>query len=468
MVIAGRDPEELAARLTRFFFGAALFTLPWCGVGTLVLVTGRDWGFGLQPSWIFLYLAAACHGWALSRTGSGTAGRDTHLRTVVGSILLILGVVALSGVGLLVAPSAEPPSQAWGRFGRQTVQLAIMLGFLFFPAIWVRNSARWRFSLRWLGAGLVFQLLYSAVQQWGYYRWGGTPAWLESVFTSNPAILTGSADLYLGNTFHNVARLRGTMCEPLYLGSYLLVVLPWLWPGRGRSRRSWLLPGLGGLLLLLTWSRGAWLAAAAQGLALACFHRGGWLRRLPRSLVAGGVLVTAAALAAFLFSDLSIFQLPRDRLLQSFSTRDWSNLTRFYSMQAGWRAFLLSPVVGVGWGQFSFHFPLLVDPLGLQSQFSWPVVNNFFLKVLCETGVVGLGALLWLVWRLVRTALNRARDGGVVAWRVRTGLIALGGVALQLMTFSQYNLPHIWLAAGLVLAAGWDPEAVAAEPGGGS
>ena len=49
---------------------------------------------------------------------------------------------------------------------------------------------------------------------------------MERVFTSNPAILAGSEELYLDGHFRGVPRLRGTACEPLYLGNYLLLVLP--------------------------------------------------------------------------------------------------------------------------------------------------------------------------------------------------------------------------------------------------
>jgi len=49
---------------------------------------------------------------------------------------------------------------------------------------------------------------------------------------------------------------------------------------------------------------------------------------------------------------------------------------------------------------WSLDFSALVDPTGLQSQFTWPVVNNFPLEILCETGLIGFlvlvaGAACW-------------------------------------------------------------------------
>ena len=163
---------------------------------------------------------------------------------------------------------------------------------------------------------------------------------------------------------------------------------------------------------------------------------------------------TTAVLAA-LIAGGDAWQYPLRRVAQSLDGGDWSNLTRLYSMQAAWRAFLLSPVVGVGWGQFAFHFPLLVDPLGLQSQFTWPVVNNVPLLVLCETGLArpGGGGLAGLAGRPLDLAIAWPR--GTRATRARLAAIAAAtlAIAVQLLTFSQYNLPHIWVAPGLLLAA---------------
>jgi O-antigen ligase len=153
---------------------------------------------------------------------------------------------------------------------------------------------------------------------------------------------------------------------------------------------------------------------------------------------------------------------PYRRLAQTFSAQDWSNLTRLYSMQAAWRAFLLSPLVGVGWGQFAWHFPLLVDPMGLQSQFTWPVVNNFPLQVLCETGLLGFAVFAGWTLGLVRGLFLRSNTGYGISrthegdWQLKVPLavlLALMGVWVQLLTFSQYNLPHIWIPVGLALAA---------------
>jgi hypothetical protein len=174
-------------------------------------------------------------------------------------------------------------------------------------------------------------------------------------------------------------------------------------------------------------------------------------RRLARLVLIGAAMVALLGLGAAAAGH-PWWRLPWERLQQSFSTLDWSNLTRLYSMQAAWRAFLLSPLVGIGWGQFGFHFTALVDPPGLQSMFSWPVVNNFPLAILCETGALGLGGFVWGIVCLARGVARRVGELPP-ARRLPVILVAAGTIAVwgQLLTFSQYNLPHIWVALGLLV-----------------
>ncbi len=450
---------RVAVRLSDLCWAGVLLTLPWIGLGVAHLLTGRDLGAGLQPAYLLLPAALALA--AAAPRGERLPGRWRRRDVVL--TMLFLAAVALSAAGLVRHPGAAPPAERWARYGRQVAQLLLMGGFAAFAAAWTRGDRRWALTRRLLAAGVLVQAAYGAGQALhfaGRLSWFGA---LERWFTSNPAILSGSERLFLGGAFLAVPRLRGTACEPLYLGSYLLLALPLLrLPGSGRSERLAL--ALGVPLLVLTWSRGAWLGAAA---ALAAWLLLRWRagsgpalrpgRRLWIALAAGGaVLLVAAALAP----DLVV--LPLRRLAQSADRQDWSNLTRLFSMQAAWRAFRLSPLVGIGWGQFAFHFPLLVDPAGLQSQFTWPVVNNLPLKILCETGLVGAAVLVAAAALLGREVLAAVRPpaagpepAAVVRARRRLCLVAAANLGLwvQLLTFSQYNLPHLWVGGGLLLAA---------------
>lgn len=458
---------SLVRRLLVFCYGACLVTLPLVGVGVLKLTTGRDWGGGLQPAWVFM---AAVWGLALilRSVPGGLAGFSSSPRF----LLLWFGAVLISGLGLVLARAPVELAEAWWRFGKQITQLIIMLAFTLWAARWTSQRGRWVWTSRLTVIAALLQAAYGGMQ---YGNHPGPAGWFQSldgVFTSNPAILSGSQNLYVDNSMLDVARLRGTMCEPLYLGNFLLLALPLVgltgWKRWLRALAATVLT----LLLILTWSRGAWLAGGFSLLV------GGVLYRRVRGRGLGRqdglarwfwvVLALAAILVATLLAQHGPGLLVR-RLSQSFSTSDWSNLTRWYSMEAAWRAFLLSPLVGVGWGQFGWHFPVLVSPLGLQSQFTWPVVNNFYLEILCETGVIGLAAFFLFLGTLGRRLWARLADRDLdpdqAAILILVGM-AFAGVWGQMLTFSQYNLPHIWLALGLLWAACRVPEPAAGGGGG--
>lgn len=428
---------------------AALATLPWIGVDLFVLASGRDLGAGLQPSW--LLLAGA---WLAAGPGPLRRMLPPAWRRL---LLAAAGAVLLSALGLWIAPAGVGLAEALLRYLKQIAQLFIMSSFALWPVVHLRGAGQVRLSARWLVGGALVQAAYGLLQLCSYPTAPPLLAALERVFTSNPSILSGSASLYVGDRFLAVPRLRGTACEPLYLGNYLLLALPMValtgWRLAGRAAAVTIL----GLLLLLTWSRGAWLGALG-GLVVAAW----WLaprlrgpeaaavRRLARRWLLGvGVLVLLLMVLAG--AGFEPARLPWRRLAQTFSTHDWSNLTRLYSYQAAWRAFELSPVVGIGWGQFGWHFPALVDPAGLQAMFTWPVVANYPLLVLCETGLVGFAVLAVATAGLVRGVLRgRHRATPTPA----LGVLAAAGaaIAVQTLTFSQYNLPHAWVALGLLAA----------------
>lgn len=434
-------------------YGLALATMPLAGVGLVRLLSGHDLGAGLQPA--YLLLAGA---WGLrlvralpGRDGAAIGPPDAFGRRLVRIWLPAgVGVVLLSAGGLWLAPAPLMAGEVWSRFARQAVQIVLMLAFLAYPALWTRGPRRWAWTLRLLGLAAAVQIVYAALQ--GLHVVVGLPGFdlLERAATSNPAILSGSTWLYLGG-FTDLPRLRGAMCEPIYLGNLLVGLAPLLLHGGRRTL------GLGAAaVLVLTWARSAWVGGAAALLVWWLLRRRAGLgagdrRILGPALLVGAVvllvIVVAAGPAALLY--------PVQRLVQVFDQGDWSNLTRLYSWQAAWRAWWQSPLIGIGWGQFPYHFYALVDLPGLASQFSWPVVNSMPLLVLCELGLVGSAFAAAALIGLWRRTWRQLADGRPASQRARLAAVAAGccGMGVHLCVVSQYNLPHIWVLTGLWLAA---------------
>jgi len=142
----------MLVRLARSFYGLALVSLPWAGVGVLRLTTGRDWGWGLQPSWLFLSLALLVT--MVERIGRGSLLADlSRLRgsTIPGWWILgaaaVLAALLISSIGLFATPSGVPVEEAWSRFAKQVIQLGIMVAFVVFPAVWTRGETRWNWTV---------------------------------------------------------------------------------------------------------------------------------------------------------------------------------------------------------------------------------------------------------------------------------------------------------------------------------
>ena len=421
-------------KIETFLFNALMFTLPWIGLGIVKTLTGVDTGAGFQVSY---FLAAL-----LLVLNIKKVFKKSYARILVSAIIIL-------GAGLFLQPGIVDYSSALSRYFKQFIQLLIMIGITMIPFFYYRKTGSSCFN--WLAYGLLFQFGYSILQTMAFNGWLPWFDYLEMIFTSNPSILSGSEELVIGSTMSGIPRIRGTACEPLLLGNYLVMVVPWLIIQPWRRSIRFTLLAIGVLMLMLTWSRGAWLGAAAAAMTALVLLK--HARILPRIsfksfLPVLGIAIPVLVLVSFIAPIETLYA----RLLQTFDTTDWSNLTRLYSMQAAWRAFLLSPVVGIGWGQFAFHFDILVDPLGLQSQFTWPVVNNFPLKILAETGLFGFGLFVFGLAKVVqKTFLRLTHDSRNSQLQIVVASSSFAGVFVQMLTFSQYNVPHIWVALGLLL-----------------
>ena len=221
----------------RWLFRGILVTLPWIGMGAVRCLTGVDTGAGFQPAYILLPPALVA---ALIAASADRAVRPAPaFRGRWWPWALSVAVILISWFGLSIAAGAATPAEARLRFLKQLIQYLLMLGYVALPVIMLDRDERWRDVPRWLAAGMLLQLAYGVGQA---VHFGHPMEWfaaLEGLFTSNPSILAGSEELFLGDAFAGVPRIRGTACEPLYLGNYLLAVAPWLVLAARRDRRWW-------------------------------------------------------------------------------------------------------------------------------------------------------------------------------------------------------------------------------------
>ena len=444
-------------------FTLTLFLLPWIGVGLFQLLLGRSLSTGVQPALLSGGAALLCLPFVGWRGLDGDGERWLALL-----LWIILGTAALwqlQDMGL----QGEMP---WLKGLKQCVQLVYFFALALLPTVLLaRSEDKSRTLARWERAASLGLLLASLV---GLYLalafFVEVPAGhrLLDILSSNRSIASGSDELYLGHSFVGIPRVRSGAAEPLYFGSYLLCVLPVTAVALARAKgwaRLWrgftLLLGLA--CLLLTFSRGVYLGLSllvilsAIGMARGILPKPSKRTGIPLALL---LLLGTLALSA-LFTSGGILALPRlllARMEQSFAQHDLSNLTRLSSWRAAAILFWQHPLFGVGWSGFGFWFYRVLNGSGTAAVFGWPVTNSFPLRVLAETGLVG--ALLWA--SVLARPLSPLR--GVLSGRhakvngVSFVLAScLAALLLQMLTFSQMNLPHLWLSGGVAAAlARWD------------
>ena len=193
---------------------------------------------------------------------------------------------------------------------------------------------------------------------------------------------------------------------PNPLAAYLNLLIPFAVVAavgtRRRSTRllltSWLLLAL--VVEFLTFSRGGWLGLFAVAVTLAFMltlqYRSRLRilelsRRLGQSKILSGALIAATLIAALLICVAGY------RLL-TLPSRRGSLEERVLMWRSGWMAFVESPVTGTGpwtYGTQFLHYS--------RADLRRPVekAHNIGLTILAESGILGLGASLWLLGAVI-------------------------------------------------------------------
>lgn len=280
--------------------------------------------------------------------------------------------------------------------------------------------------------------------------------------------------LVLGGRF---ARAYGTMGTPNTFAGYmnmawplaaaLVVSLLHQWravvAGSRRQRVATLLAlGVLGLLLGLTlagllasFSRGAWLGAAAAALVLvalagrrAALLVAGLLLLLTMITLAGEIDLLPDAVrerVASITATTRVFDVASVRV----TPENFAVVERMAHWQAGVRMFLHAPLLGVGAGNFNAAYgDFFVGP--------WPNsrghAHNYYIHIAAEAGLLGLTAYLLLLGAVLARLLTVLRHTKDRFWR--TLAIGVTGVLVAVVVHNCFENLHV-LNMGIQLAAGW-------------
>ena len=424
--------------------------------------------------------------WTLARLvlaaalGALALARPRHVAIVAVAAIPFVGVIARTGiydrpvgetliVVLVIAWAARalsqrrwPPVRGWWLW----LPLAVIGAGIAATAVAEFPRVAWR-DLRTVivEPALLFLVLLSVARDRAMARRLGVALVLGAVVSAAMALLLIPAGAVVADA--GPPRLRGLFGSPNNLALILERALPvavglaLAAASRPRLRTAaWAAVALLVAVLVLTFSRGAWIGALA-GLAVALFpvwrhstirHSGGSrnpgpiLRRIRAStpLLAAG-LVAAGLLAAIVTTS-------GDQLAQLMRPSDAATAARPLLWDSAWRMIADNPVLGVGPDNFLYHYPAYIRPEAwAEPNISHP--HNIVLDTWLTLGIPGLvavAAVLAVYARTWRMALRRSAPGGQAL------VYGLGGAMLATlvhgMVDSSLFLPELAATFWVVVA----------------
>ena len=126
------------------------------------------------------------------------------------------------------------------------------------------------------------------------------------------------------------------------------------------------------------------------------------------------IFISKSVVARLLFISVTIllFVLPVgiDDATQNIRNFEYSLNNRLLSFQVGWEYFKSNPIVGIGinqaLGNVDYDAALLARSMGVNNFFPVHQIHNAYIRSLAETGIIGFGLLLLLVFYWVRVGMR--------------------------------------------------------------
>ncbi|HYC70894.1 MAG TPA: O-antigen ligase family protein [Opitutaceae bacterium] len=389
--------------------------------------------------------------------------------TMVWSSRAVVALAVLALARAAAGSSEEPVRISW------LVLLPLpFLAYALGSVIWIAPARwlAWREWFLWLQGWVVFALAFHIGRSRGPMRLLAATFVLLALTGVAMAAYQRFVDpgwMMLGRrqTWTFEGRSAGSFGIPNSLAAQLELVLPLclvLAVSRAVSLSAkllslWLAAAFA-FALVLTGSRGGWIALGVGLLAWPLLGGGNWRRR------AGGALAIAAVLAAAAAGLYRFSPAARTRIEPFLDGR--LEASRPLIWKAGWDIWRTAPWLGTGAASYNVLFNQH-RPRGFVDEPDW--THNEYLNTLGDYGV--LGAALWLApgvallvvgWRAVRRArLAPAAGAGIFGlWRWRFGLW-LGLVAFGAHLAVDFHLKIPALAFMAAICAAW---LARDEPGG--
>lgn len=373
------------------------------------------------------------------------------------------------------------------RLLRALITLGIGLAFYFTVALTPQSRDDLKTTLRWLYLGFAIALLWGSLQAVYVVRF--SPAYFDWISRVQ-------GYLTMRHLFTN--RISGLTFEPKWFAEQIsFLLMPWLFAAVTRNytvfRWRWgrltveaLLLVWSTIVLTFTFSRAGLLLLFVQ-LGLAFLLVGGQvvndlsprLSRVQRRLGALALaLVGMLGLAGFIFlagANNGFFA----RMWNYWTSDQRAGLREYFDYVGfgprlmygvtAYRIYEQHPVLGVGLGNYAFYFEDLLPDRSLAAspeilrmismnvtRYQLVTPKNLYLRILAETGLLGLGTFLVFPVAVLGCALYliSAPDPEQRYWGL-AGVFGLLSFGLASMTYDSFAIPNMWIVFGLITSSAW-------------
>lgn len=282
------------------------------------------------------------------------------------------------------------------------------------------------------------------VSVFGIYQFLGDLAGL-------PISLTGLREQYT-KAILGFPRIQSTALEPLYFANYLLIPLNValaLLLSKTTRRAGWLigLIALAGINFVLTVSRGGYIALAVCVVLLSIIYLKELLR--PRNIISILLAIVVVAIIATRFININNqWENFSKHVANIFGGASFVERVETFSLaEQIWRAHPWLGIGSGGFGPYAAYHPLILPAEGFK------IVNNEYIELLAETGVLGFGCYVLLIIMLLARTLKALKNN--TQPKLHAILIGLSlawlGTLVQYNTFSVLYIMHIWFLIGLII-----------------
>ncbi|MBO1072681.1 MAG: putative bicarbonate transporter, IctB family [Dolichospermum sp. DEX189] len=407
-------------------------------VGLLSLV------YGLAPfvsSTLMGLLLVACVGlWLLLTLSDDYTSVNAPTATPIHLLVLLYWSIAAISTALSPVKKA-----ALGDL--QTLTLYLLLFVLCARVLRVARFRSWLITL-YLHISLIVSVY--GLRQWFF----GAKALATWVDPESSLAKTTRVYSYLGNP--NL--LAGYLLPAVILSLVAIVA----WPGWIRKSLALTMFVVNATVLILTFSRGGWIALLVGLLTIAVLLFYWWSIEIPKFWRTWSLPILLGTVVGLLIIGLIFVEPFRVRIVSIFADRkDSSNNFRKNVWESVFQMIRDRPIIGIGPGHNSFN---KIYPLYQRPRFTALSAYSVFLETIVETGFLGFTCFLWLIVVTFNTGflqLRRLRETKNIEGLWLIGAIAsMLGILAQGLFDTVFYRPEVntlwWFMVALV-ASYWQP-----------